>query len=145
MTYELYINGNKVDFDSEGISILFQKQRTDYTNPTIVKNSFTKTIKLPGTKVNNSIFNEIWKLDRIQWSDAFNASKRTPFILMNNGSLVEQGYVKLNNIVRNSSNNSYTYEVTLYGELGNLLYGLSYDIDSVTEEVSPLTLANLDF
>ena len=85
MTYELYINGNKVDFESAGISILFQKQRTDYTNPTIVKNSFTKTIKLPGTKVNNSIFNEIWKLDRVQWSNAFNASKRTPFILINNG------------------------------------------------------------
>lgn len=145
MTYELYINGKKVEFDSTGISILFQRQRTDYTNPTIVKNSFTKTIKLPGTKINSSIFNEIWKLDRIQWDKAFNASKRTPFILINNGALVEQGYVKLNNIVWNSSTNSYTYEVTLYGELGNLLYGLSYNIDSVTEEVSPLTLADLDF
>lgn len=145
MTYELYINGKKVEFDSTGISILFQRQRTDYTNPTIVKNSFTKTIKLPGTKINSSIFNEIWKLDRIQWNNAFNASKRTPFILINNGALVEQGYVKLNNIVWNSSTNSYTYEVTLYGELGNLLYGLSYNIDSVTEEVSPLTLADLDF
>ena len=145
MTYELYINGKKVEFESTGISILFQRQRTDYTNPTIVKNSFTKTIKLPGTKINSSIFNEIWKLDRVQWTNAFNASKRTPFILMNNGALVEQGYVKLNNIVWNSSTNSYTYEVTLYGELGNLLYGLSYNIDSVTEEVSPLTLADLDF
>lgn len=145
MTYELYINGKKVELDSTGISILFQRQRTDYTNPTIVRNSFTKTIKLPGTKINSSIFNEIWKLDRIQWNNAFNASKRTPFILMNNGALVEQGYVKLNNIVWNSNTNSYTYEVTLYGELGNLLYGLSYNIDSVTEEVSPLTLADLDF
>ena len=145
MTYELYINGKKVEFESTGISILFQRQRTDYTNPTIVKNSFTKTIKLPGTKINSSIFNEIWKLDRIQWNKAFDASKRTPFILINNGALVEQGYVKLNNIVWNSSTNSYTYEVTLYGELGNLLYGLSYNIDSVTEEVSPLTLADLDF
>ena len=144
MTYELYINGKKVEFDSTGISILFQRQRTDYTNPTIVKNSFTKTIKLPGTKINSSIFNEIWKLDRIQWNNAFNASKRTPFILINNGALVEQGYVKLNNIVWNSSTNSYTYEVTLYGELGNLLYGLSYNIDNETEEVSPLTLADLD-
>ena len=144
MTYELYINGKKVEFESTGISILFQRQRTDYTNPTIVKNSFTKTIKLPGTKINSSIFNEIWKLDRIQWDKAFNASKRTPFILINNGALVEQGYVKLNNIVWNSSTNSYTYEVTLYGELGNLLYGLSYNIDSVTEEVSPLTLEDLD-
>ena len=145
MTYELYINGKKVEFESTGISILFQRQRTDYTNPTIVKNSFTKTIKLPGTKINSSIFNEIWKLDRIQWNKAFDASKRTPFILMNNGALVEQGYVKLNNIVWNSSTNSYTYEVTLYGELGNLLYGLSYNIDNETDEVSPLTLADLDF
>lgn len=145
MTNELYINGNKVEFGSEGVSILFQRQRTEYTNPTIVKNSFTKTIKLPGTKINNKIFNEIWKLDRVQWSNAFNASKRTPFILINNGNLVEQGYVKLNNIVWNSNTNSYTYEVTLYGELGNLLYGLSYNIDSETEEVSPLTLADLDF
>ena len=145
MTNELYINGKKVEFDSAGVSILFQRQRTDYTSPTIVKNSFTKTIKIPGTKINNRIFNEIWKLDRVQWSNAFNASKRTPFILINNGNLVEQGYVKLNNIVWNSNTNSYTYEVTLYGELGNLLYGLSYAIDSETEEVSPLTLADLDF
>lgn len=143
MTYELYINGNKVELDNAGVAILFNRQRTDYTNPTIVRNSFTKTIKLPGTKVNNSIFNEIWKLDRVQWSNAFNASKRTPFILMNNGALVEQGYVKLNNIVWNGQ--FYTYEVTLYGELGNLLYGLSYNIDSETDEVSPLTLADLDF
>ena len=99
MTYELYISGNKVELDSAGVSILFNRQRTDYTNPTIVRNSFTKTIKLPGTKVNNSVFNEIWKLDRVQWTDAFNASKRMPFVLMDNGSLVEQGYVKLNNIV----------------------------------------------
>ena len=145
MTNELYINGKKVEFDNNGVSILFQRQRTDYTNPTIVKNSFTKTIKLPGTKVNNDIFNEIWKLDRIQWNNAFNASQRESFVLMNNGSLVEKGYVKLNNIVWNSSTNSYTYEVTLYGEMGNLLYGLSYNIDSETDEVSPLTLADLDF
>lgn len=144
---DLLINDLSVDLSDEGISILFQRQRTDYTNPTIVRNSFTKTIKLPGTKVNNSIFSNLWKLDRyvnINGGD-FNPSKREPFILLKDGNLVEQGYVKLNNIVWNSNNDSYTYEVTLYGELGNLLYGLSYSIDSVTEEVSPLTLADLDF
>ena len=144
---DLLINDFSVDLSDEGISILFQRQRTDYTNPTIVRNSFTKTIKLPGTKTNNSIFSNLWKLDRyvnINSGD-FVPSKREPFILLKDGNLVEQGYVKLNNIVWNSNNDSYTYEVTLYGELGNLLYGLSYNIDSVTEEVSPLTLADLDF
>ena len=144
---DLLINDFPVDLSDEGISILFQRQRTDYTNPTIVRNSFTKTIKLPGTKTNNSIFSNLWKLDRyvnINGGD-FVPSKREPFILLKDGNLVEQGYVKLNNIVWNSNNDSYTYEVTLYGELGNLLYGLSYNIDSETEEVSPLTLADLDF
>lgn len=143
---DLLINNFPVDLSDEGISILFQRQRTDYTNPTIVRNSFTKTIKLPGTKTNNSIFSNLWKLDRyvnINGVD-FVPSKREPFILLKDGNLVEQGYVKLNNIVWNSSTNSYTYEVTLYGELGNLLYGLSYNIDNETEEVSPLTLADLD-
>lgn len=144
---DLLINDLPVDLSDEGISILFQRQRTDYTNPTIVRNSFTKTIKLPGTKTNNSIFSNLWKLDRyvnINSGD-FVPSKREPFILLKDGNLVEQGYVKLNNIVWNSNNDSYTYEVTLYGELGNLLYGLSYNIDNETEEVSPLTLADLDF
>ena len=144
---DLLINNFAVDLSDEGISILFQRQRTDYTNPTIVRNSFTKTIKLPGTKTNNSIFSNLWKLDRyvnINGGD-FVPSKREPFILLKDGNLVEQGYVKLNNIVWNSNNNSYTYEVTLYGELGNLLYGLSYNIDNETDEVSPLTLADLDF
>ena len=143
---DLLINDFPVDLSDEGISILFQRQRTDYTNPTIVRNSFTKTIKLPGTKTNNSIFSNLWKLDRyvnINSGD-FVPSKREPFILLKDGNLVEQGYVKLNNIVWNSNNDSYTYEVTLYGELGNLLYGLSYNIDNETEEVSPLTLADLD-
>ena len=143
----LLINNFAVDLSDEGISILFQRQRTDYTNPTIVRNSFTKTIKLPGTKTNNSIFSNLWKLDRyvnINGGD-FVPSKREPFILLKDGNLVEQGYVKLNNIVWNSNNDSYTYEVTLYGELGNLLYGLSYNIDNETEEVSPLTLGDLDF
>ena len=145
---DLFINDRSVDLSDEGISILFQRQRTDYTNPTIVRNSFTKTIKLPGTKTNNSVFGDLWKLDKYIYNyfyRVFVPSKREPFILLKDGNVVEQGYVKLNNIVWNSNNDSYTYEVTLYGELGNLLYGLSYNIDNETDEVSPLTLADLDF
>ena len=142
---DLLINNLPVDLSDEGISILFQRQRTDWTNPTIVRNSFTKTIKLPGTKNNNTIFSDLWKLDRYVNINGveFVPSKREPFLLLKEGNIVEQGYVKLNNIVWDG--HFYTYEVTLYGELGNLLYGLSYSIDEQTEEVSPLTLGDLDF
>ena len=59
---ELYINNTLVDIDqgsNDSFSILLQKTRTDYTNPTIVKNSFTKTVSLPGTDNNNKLFNHI--------------------------------------------------------------------------------------
>lgn len=139
----LYIGGSEVDFSIEESPILFQRQRTDYTNPTIVKNSFTKTITLPGTNSNNQIFNNLWKLDRTQWTGAFNPSKRVEFLLLKNGSLVEKGYVKLDNIVWDGK--SYTYQVTLYGELGNVLYELSYYTDPETDEVRNLNVGDLDW
>lgn len=143
---DLIIGENySVDLPENGISILFQRQRTDYTNPTIVRNSFTKTINLPGTKKNNEIFDQLWKLDkyiRKGWT-VFIPSEREPFMLLKEGNLVEKGYVKLNNIIWDG--HFYTYQITLYGELGNLLYGLSYNIDSETDEVSPLTLGDLDY
>ena len=69
---ELYINKKKVDLGKE-ISILLSKTRTDYINPTVVKNSFSKTVTLPGTNSNNALFNEICMLDRTQCTGAFNS------------------------------------------------------------------------
>ena len=137
---ELYINKKKVDLSKE-ISILLSKTRTDYINPTVVKNSFSKTVTLPGTNSNNALFNEIWMLDRTQWTGAFNPSKRVDFELITDGTLDEMGYVKLNKISK--SNGIYNYDITLYGEIGNILYTLSYDIDETTQEVTNLTLGDL--
>ena len=137
---ELYINKKKVDLSKE-ISILLSKTRTDYINPTVVKNSFSKTVTLPGTNSNNALFNEIWMLDRTQWAGAFNPSKRVDFELITDGTLDERGYVKLNKISK--SNGIYNYDITLYGEIGNILYTLSYDIDETTQEVTNLTLGDL--
>lgn len=61
----LYIADKRVDIP-EGISLPITYQTEDFNNPTIVKNSFSKTIALPGTKNNNKIFGEIYKLDRMQ-------------------------------------------------------------------------------
>ena len=137
---ELYINKKKVDLGEE-IAILLSKTRTDYINPTVVKNSFSKTVTLPGTNSNNALFNEIWMLDRTQWTGAFNPSKRVDFELITDGTLDEMGYVKLNKISK--SNGIYNYDITLYGEIGNILYTLSYDIDETTQEVTNLTLGDL--
>ena len=139
---ELYIGNMKADLTGQE-SILTQKTRTDYTNPTIVKNSFTKTVSLPGTKANSFIFNFLWKLDRVQTVEDFNPSRRVPFTLTENGNLIESGYIKLDKI--NKTYDTVSYDCTLFGELGNILYELSYKFDEETGDVTPLTLGDLDY
>lgn len=136
---KLYINNVNVDLD-ESTKVLLSKSFNDYKNPTIIKNSFTKTVSLPATKNNNKLFNNLYRGDRVTTKNTFNASKRIPFYLINEfGSLIEQGYIKLNDI---NISNAVKYNITLYGELGNLLYGLTYkSIDSTDK----LTLADLEF
>ena len=139
---ELYIGNMKADLTGQE-SILTQKTRTDYTNPTIVKNSFTKTVSLPGTKANSFIFNFLWKLDRVQTVEDFNPSRRVPFTLTENGNLIESGYIKLDKI--NKTYDTVSYDCTLFGELGNILYELSYKVNEETGDVTPLTLGDLDY
>ena len=99
---ELYIGNMKADLTGQE-SILTQKTRTDFTNPTIVKNSFTKTVSLPGTKANSFIFNFLWKLDRVQTVEDFNPSRRVPFTLTENGikNWPNQQWLKFQNAVDN--------------------------------------------
>lgn len=120
----LYINNQEVEF-STTTDILFTYQQDDLTNPTVVKNNFSKTVIIKGTPKNNKIFGEIWNVERIQGSDNFNVSKRVPFSLYVNGDLFTTGYAKLDKV--NMVGNDINYSITLYGGLGSFLYNLAYD------------------
>lgn len=134
---KLYINGKLVDC-SEDLSLPITYTTEDLKNPTIVKNSFSKTITIPGTKENNKLFEEIYKLDRRQafnsWN--FNPSKRVDFTIYNNSDVVESGYVQLNKI--NLKDEIVSYEITLYGGLGDFFYGLKYKEDGSTKTLADI-------
>lgn len=140
----LYINNRLVDFSNE-LSLPFTYQLEDLNNPTIIKNSFTKTITIVGTKNNNRIFGEIYNLDREQLYDEtyivgsyFNPSYRTPFTLYRNGEMIETGYMQLNNVTLKAG--IINYNITLYGGLGDFFYNLSYNSDN-----EPLQLKDLKY
>ena len=59
----LYIDGRIADLDDESF-VLFNYTMDDLSNPTIVKNSFSQQISLPGTPGNNAIFGDAFRLDR---------------------------------------------------------------------------------
>lgn len=140
--FSLYINNEKVEFEAEP-KFEFRYQQEDFSNPTIIKNSFSKTIKIEGTDNNNRIFGEIYNLDREQlykFNECtgvyFNPSKRTPFELYKNGELIESGYMQLTDITIN--NHRIVYSITLFGGLGDMFYSLMYN-----EEGEKKTLADL--
>ena len=125
---QLFIGGEEVEF-SKDPQILFNYKITDATNPTAIKNTYSKSIVLEGTQKNNAIFGNIWNIERMQYygydgGAGFNPIKKTPFELYVNGELVESGYVKLDNVSKKNGNT--TYSLTLYGGLGSLFFSLSY-------------------
>lgn len=140
----LYIAGQKVDIEEKSL-ILFNYALTDMTNPTVVKNSYSKEITLEGTPTNNKIFGTIFRNDRrTQVSTTyvginFDPLRKVSFEIYDEiGAMLESGYVKLNSISRDGE--SVSYNITLYGGLGSFLYGLSYN-----EDGSKKTLADLLF
>ena len=137
----LYISDQKIDLP-EKFSILFNHTLEDRTNPTVVKNSFSKTLELPGTDNNNKVFGTFFRNDRFQLygtSDTgayFDPSKRVPFAIYQNGDLVQDGYCKLDKVKRNGE--QVLYYVSLFGGLGEFFYNLTYRQDGVEKKLSDL-------
>ena len=160
---ELYIENNKIDLQ-DNVNIAFNYSSIDTEAPSSIKNNFSTSLKIQGTKNNNIILGNIWKLDRILNEGTgvytnFDASKRVGFKLVDNGDIVEQGYIQLTEI--SITGNSIEYSITLYGGLGNLFYNLMYgeseqektlkdvyfgwEADLETENNSVLGLWNKDY
>ena len=136
----LFIGNKEIEFNADP-KILFNYKVTDVTNPSAIKNSFTKSIEIDSTPNNDAIFENIWNLERVQWAGIdFNPIKKADFKLFVNGDLYEKGYAKLDGI--KTANNKTSYSITLYGGLGSFFYNLSYkDSDGANKK----TLRDLKF
>ena len=139
MKYEilLYINGQKVEFNADP-KLLLNYKETELSNPTVVRNAWTKQITVEGTNNNNDLFGHIWDLDRYQAYVDFNPIKKAPFQLFVNGELFQKGYCKLDSVTM--QNNTTTYSFTLYGGLGQFFYNLTYgsENDNVKKTLADL-------
>lgn len=127
----LYIKGKYVDVDDDQL-FLFTYSNNSVESPEAIKNNYSKTITVKGTPNNNKLFDELYLLDSV--INRFDTSKREEFELYDNGSLIESGYVKLSSIKYEKNNPS--YEITLYGMLGDFFYKLAYKDDSNDVELS---------
>ena len=141
---ELYLGDEAVEFNADP-KILFNYKITDATNPTAIKNSFSKSVTINGTPINNDIFGNIWDLSRVQNYEGnirtgFNPQKKTPFTIYVDGSIYESGYAKLDSITK--KNNQITYTLTLFGGIGELFFNLAYKDEDGKDKK---TLADLQY
>ena len=135
---DLYIDGQKADLQDDAL-ILMDYAVTDVQKPTAVRNTYSKTVTLPGTPANDRIFGHAFRLDRSVNGTGFNPLVRTPFkIYADTGEILQSGYLKLDKVDRGK--NTQSYSVTLYGGLGSLMWGLSYD-----KAGNALSLASLQY
>lgn len=139
---ELYIGDRLVEFTSPP-EIHMTYTHEDLHNPTVVKNSYSKTVTIDGTPNNNKLFGTFFNMQReVAYADNkmvgayFNPAKKVPFTLYRNGERMEHGYCKLDNVKK--AGNNIQYNVTLYGGLGQFLYALSYKEDGEQMKLSDL-------
>lgn len=140
----LYIGGLKADLDDESF-ILFNYAMEDLTNPTIIKNSFSQSVRLPRTVANNAIFGSFFRLDRMTASSGgnvgadFNPLQKVDFAIYNElDEVIESGYVKLTSVSKDG------YDIQMYGGLGSFFYNLSTNADGSKKNLADLTWKGYD-
>lgn len=143
---QLYIGGMPVDL-SDNVDVLFTYAADDMTNPTIVRNSYSKQITLEDSPENSRVFGQFWNLERTQdfegqYGISFNPSKRVPFTLYVNSEIYQSGYCKLTSVKKNGKNN--VYEIILFGGLGSFFFNLAY-LDNDTQDNNKRKLSDLHF
>lgn len=145
---KLYIQDNLIELD-DNVKINITKSFSDLTDPVAVKNSSSRTVKVPSTPNNDLVFEHIWRLDQVYWQ--FDPSKRANFGLYVNGALFESGYIKLNTIDYSNLKDDKPdwYNITLFGGLGDYFYQLSekdineiYYFNNLRHEVSRTSVYN---
>lgn len=142
--FRLYIGTNLVEL-TDNPAILYTYQIDDFSNPTSIKNSFSKTITVQGTPANDRIFGQYWNVERRVGSGGnnagvdFNASKKAPFTILINNEVYESGYVKLDRV--NRVGNAITYDISLFGGLGDFFHKLSTNENTGDK----LKLSDLDY
>ena len=117
----LFIDG-KLATLKEQFSVNLTYKFLDTYNPSAIKTTYSKTVSLPDCPENGVIFGEF-------------KAKYDFELFEDSGKLLEKGYCVLDKV--KSTGIVKTYEITLYGGLGDFFYNLKGDEDN------PKTLADL--
>lgn len=140
---ELYIENKKIDI-TDDLEINFTYESIDPDKLSSIKNSFSKTVNIPGTASNNITFGHIFRYDKYipvagptKIDSYYDPHKKVNWFINKNGAVINRGYCTLDNILMKNERDI-TYQLTLYGGIGEFFYSLTYN-----EDGSPKTLYDM--
>lgn len=108
-------------YDDIDISLTYQID--DIQDITVKKSSFSKTIILPGTSINNEYFKNIFDVNIDISETSYNPKKALPVQVLIGDELVFQGNLQLLNIITNQK--QVDYEVVITGVFKNIIIAFS--------------------
>lgn len=89
----------------------------DIAQPDKRKSTYSKTIKIPNSKIANQLFGGIYDINLTDGS--FDTSKRVDMYYLVDGELIMEGYAQLKSI-ETTDNNDISYNIVLFGNTANL-------------------------
>lgn len=138
MRYDLFINGQLCDLDSDSLIVLTYTME-QLNNPTAIRNTYSHEVEIPQTERNDRIFSHYYRNDYRVNVGNFSPLDQVPFEIRNElGERTESGYIKLDEVSKD--NNTHKYKVVLYGGLGSFFYAMANGDDG-----EALTLADLQY
>lgn len=144
MNVELYIKDWLIEMDPKN-SVLLTKQFADISSPADIITEYSKQIKVPFSKNNDEVLCHMKSLDSMsEWLDNFDPTRRLPFYIKYNNSIIMEGYCRVVSIVRKGD--SGYYNIILYGEMGRLfreLRRLTFDPEDTNGVLIPRLFANV--
>lgn len=130
MNVELYFEGFKIDLGEE-ISFPLTSTWENLANPTDIISDYSKQINIPCSDNNNKILGKFYDLDRIIAESGvtntgiyFDATKKLPYELRMNGSVIMKGYAKVLSVTSKVAAEP-QYQIKLFGTVGMVLSELS--------------------
>jgi hypothetical protein len=110
----------------ENVSLPITYSIADIRNPDKREGTFTKTISLPGTKTNNTLFSNIFNISKVTTGIEFNPNKKADCLILEDSIEILKGSLRLADISY-FENGEIMYNCIVYGETSDLFFSISND------------------
>ena len=108
----------------ENISLPITYSIADIRNPEKREGTFTKTIALPGTKTNNTLFSNIFNISKVtQYVTDYNANKKADCLILEDSVEILKGSLRLVDISY-LENGEIVYNCVVFGETSDLFFSI---------------------